>query len=80
MHLLGVELGVVPDDHIVQYRFQIAQLDLHRSAVVLPDEAPDLVLAGNVDVIDNDLFHIVVQLRDSLMNDAVHRDFIQQLG
>ncbi len=80
VNLLGVELCIVRDDHIIQNRLQIAQLDFHGGAVILFDETPDLVLAGNVDVIDNDLLHIAVQLRDGLVDDAVHGDLIQQLG
>ena len=75
-----MELRIVSDDDVVQDRLQIPQLDLHGGAVVLVDELSDLLFAGDVDIVDDDLLHAAVQFRDGLVEDAVHGDHIQQLG
>ena len=75
-----MEFRPVADDHAVQHRFQIPQLDLHIGAVVLGDELADLLLTGDVDVVDDDLFDAAVQVGDGLVDDAVHGHHIQQLG
>ena len=75
-----MEFRPVADDHAVQHRFQIPQLDLHIGAVVLGDELADLLLTGDVDVVDDDLLDAAVQVGDGLVDDAVHGHHIQQLG
>ena len=80
MDFRAMERCLVPNDHIVQHRFQVAQFNLHGGTVVRGDKAANFVLVGDVDVIHDDLFHTTIQVRDGLMENAVHQHHIQQLG
>ena len=75
-----MKLRMVADHHIVQNGFQIPQLNFYGSAVIVLDKLPDFFLAGDVDVVDNDLFNLSVQVWNRLMDDTVHQHHIQQFG
>ena len=75
-----MKFRIVADHHIVKNCFQIPQLDFHRGTVVVRNKLADLLLACDVDIVDNYLFHRRVQIGDSLVDDAVHQHHIQQFG
>ena len=75
-----MKFRIVADHHIVKNCFQIPQLDLHCGAVVVRNKLADFLLAGDIDVVDDHLFHRRVQVGDGLVDDAVHQNYIQQFG
>ena len=76
---LGVQFDMISDNNIVQYGFQITQLDFNHCAVVFLDKFLNFRFIGDVYVIDDYFFDATVQVRNRLMNNAVHRDLIKQL-
>ena len=68
--LLDMEFGVIANDYIIQKDFQITQLNLHGDTVVLVNEFANLLLAGDVDMVDDNFFDASIQVGDSLMDDV----------
>ena len=58
----ATEFNVISDDNIIKNCFQIAEFNFDSCAIVLGDEFANLSFVGNVNVIHDNLFDVMIQV------------------
>lgn len=58
----ATEFNVISDDNIIKNCFQIAEFDFNSRAIVLSDEFAKFRFIGNVNVIHDNLFDVMIQV------------------
>ena len=73
-----MEFCIVPDNNIVKDSFKVTQFNFYSCAIVFFDEILNFCFISNINIINDNFFDIIIQFRNSLMNNAIHCNFIKK--